>query len=682
MKFYPLFLLIVGSWAINTGLQAQTVANWQKLESVEDVCRAYPGRMDTLLQTINLDLPGLSAVKSAYQSGQISQACTHLLAYYQTGETANFLRRDLPKASVQRAPEADPILENTYTFYNQTAQVPVRTDGHLDWAFQGPSEDIEWAWALNRHAHLGTLLSGYFASGNPEYAKALDHHLKDWVIASLPYPRKKSSTAMWRGLEVALRIKHWANTFYSLIQSDDLSPATRLLMLSSLPEHAHYLRSFHAQGNWLTMEMSGLALIASCWPEFRESPAWLQYCKGTMVESMKEQVYPDGVQSELTSHYHYVALYNFDQFLETCEQAGVSLPEYYSGQIEKMWNYLAYAMRPDGNNPLNNDSDLGNYKERVMTASDRFKRPDWRFIATNGKEGTAPEAPSILFPYAGQAIFRNGWDARAQWSFFDVGPWGSGHQHNDKLHLSVSAYGRDLLVDGGRFAYRGEVADKFRSYAIGSASHNVLLIDGKGQAPGPRTTETPLDDHYFKHSDQLDYAWNRVDHFRDVEGSVEHQRAVAYVPGEFWIVLDQVRTDRPRQIEALWHWHPDCKVMVDKNDRIATMNEHGNLQVIPLGRQPWEVRTIKGQETPEPQGWYSREYNIAEPNTTQIYQTRIDKDAYFVWLLYPSLNSGERVKARITGQQADGIEVQVKTPKGKRKVFVPFGDSAQAKIDP
>ena len=40
---------------------------------------------------------------------------------------------------------------------------------------------------------------------------------------------------------------------------------------------------------------------------------------------------------------------------------------------------------------------------------------------------------------------------------------------------------RDLLVDGGRFAYRGDLAEKFRAYATGSESHNVLLIDGAGQ---------------------------------------------------------------------------------------------------------------------------------------------------------------------------------------------------------
>ena len=34
-------------------------------------------------------------------------------------------------------------------------------------------------------------------------------------------------------------------------------------MLTSLPDHTHYMKNFHAPaGNWLTMEMSGLAMVA------------------------------------------------------------------------------------------------------------------------------------------------------------------------------------------------------------------------------------------------------------------------------------------------------------------------------------------------------------------------------------------------------------------------------------
>ena len=45
--------------------------SWQNMNSVEDVCKAYPERMKTLLQSLNLDLKGLFEVKAAYEKNNI-----------------------------------------------------------------------------------------------------------------------------------------------------------------------------------------------------------------------------------------------------------------------------------------------------------------------------------------------------------------------------------------------------------------------------------------------------------------------------------------------------------------------------------------------------------------------------------------------------------------------------------
>src|SRR5690606_13619018 len=111
--------------------------------------------------------------------------------------------------------------------------------------------------------------------------------VQDWVASSLPYPAVKSSTPMWRGLEVALRAKVWVRLFYALISSDLFSPAAKLMMLTSIPDHTHYMRNFHAPaGNWLTMEMSGLAMVATAWPEFRQSSEFVVYAKERMLEGL------------------------------------------------------------------------------------------------------------------------------------------------------------------------------------------------------------------------------------------------------------------------------------------------------------------------------------------------------------------------------------------------------------
>jgi len=638
--------------------------NWQQIKSADDVCKAYPEKMKSIFQNLNLDYKGLEEVKKAYQKGDLPKACELLLEYYKTSESAKRLKKNKPEVSQKTTSAADSIVADIYTFQNVAGKVPRLDDSHLKWSHNGPEDDIEWAWALNRHYPVAYILPDYFETGNPVYAKYIDSFTKDWIIQSWPYPAVKSSTAMWRGLEVSFRVKTWAQVFYGLISTDYISPATKLLILSSLPDHAHYARYFHAQNNWLTMEISGLATVATAWPEFKQAEEWLNYSIKVMSESMKDQVYADGAQTELTSSYHYVALRNFELFQTLCNDAGKPLPDFFNKTLENMYNYLALTIRPDGYGLLNNDADLIYNRDIVLKAAEQYNRNDWKYIVTNGKEGTKPKVgPSYILPWAGHLISRGGYDADAQWSFFDIGPWGSGHQHNDKMHVSVAAYGRDLLVDCGRFAYRGEVADKFRKYATGSQSHNVLLIDGKGQAPGLKVTEEPVSKKDYSIMPDYDLGRGSFAEFTGLEGACKHTRTLFYSRGDFWVVVDQITTDRPRKIEALWHWHPENKLKIE-NDKVYTANESGNLQIIPTGNQKWEVKMVKGQEQPEIQGWYSKEYNIFEPNPTTIYSTQIEKDVTLVWVLWPSERNTPEIQTQIVSKDAQSVKVRI-SEKGK-----------------
>ena len=660
-----------------------TQSEWQEITSVEDAYSAYPERMHYMLQHLDLELKGLEKVKKAYEAGDFVLACEYLLYYYSESQTKDFIAMNVPGVSSRTVPAADSIIQGIHTYYRTPDRVTLRNNGHIDWFHNGPEDDIEWAWALNRHFAVVKLLSAWIETGNPKYARFIDRFVKDWIISSWPYPEVRSSTAMWRGLEVSFRVKFWAQAFHTLKNTGYLTPATQLLILSSLPDHAHYARNFHAQGNWLTMEISGLSTVAASWPEFKESEEWINYSINVMTESMKGQVYPDGVQTELTSSYHQVSLSNFSQFMDICNIANVSLPDFYTVTVEDMWNYLAATMRPDGHGLLNNNADLRYNRESILNAASGFDRGDWEFIATNGTSGSEPEAgPSFLFPWAGHLISRSGYGPDAHWSFFDIGPWGSGHQHNDKLHLSVAAYGRDLLVDAGRFAYRGEIAERFRPYALSSQSHNLILIDGKGQGPGPRLTSEPLPEYKYRITDDFDYASASFENFIGLEGDARHTRSLLYVRGEFWVVVDHLESDRPRKVEALWHWHPDCQVHQKENGIVASLNQRGNLKIIPAGTTNWKIDFVIGQEEPVVQGWYSREYNSYESSTAAIYSTRGDSGSSFAWVLFPYEKDVPEVNAEILSREAGDVKIRVSVPgKGYWDVSVPFLNSAKAGME-
>lgn len=672
----PLTLLLIGSFWINAFAQK----SWQDIRTVEDLVESYPQTIKTMFEQFDLNYPGLEKVKEAHQRGDLITASTELLAYYKNGNQVPELRREQPPMSNRTVASADTILANVYIIQNVRGQIPLLPDGHRDWYYKGPNNDREWVWLSNRHSQVGTLLNVYFETGNPKYAQYIDELLRDFIIKSMPYPAAKGGESIWRGLEVAARTKVWSQVFYGLINSNYLTPAAQLLMLGSLADHAHYNRNFHGGNNWLTMEISALATVAANFPEYKQSDAWLDYSVGAMVESMKDQVYPDGIQTELTSHYHNVSMANFELFKNICDRAGKTLPDFFTQTIDDMYRYIAHAVRPDGFRILNNDGDRGSDRNLILKGAEIYNRSDWEYIATNGASGTKPEdGPSYFMPWAGQLISRSGFDSQAHWSFFDIGPWGSGHQHNDKLHLSISAFGRDFLVDAGRFAYTGEIAEKFRPYAKGSQGHNLIMIDGKGQEDGPTHALEPVDDKHFLITPEYDYASDRFDSFKGVEGNASHVRSMIYVRGEFWVVVDKVITDSPRTIEALWHWYPD-NAMVKEGLTVKTKNSDGNLAILSIGSTAFDIQFVKGRESPEIQGWYSPEYNVYGPNLVSIYRTEIKETATMAWLILPSSSEIPTATTQILAENEDGVIISVELNGKKWILEIPFMDSQAAKV--
>jgi len=648
--------------------------------SIEGVCRSCPERVVKLFQCLDLGRRELGAVKAAVDGKDWPAACRALLAYYREGKTAGWLRRPVAKPGTATDPTAEAILNDTITCYRLTAKVPRRPGGGLDWAYNGPNGDREWGWGLNRHSHLSALLSAYRKTGNLAYVRCIDRHVRDWVTSN-PYPAKRSSTPQWRGLETFFRVVRWAEVFFELQEVDALSPAARVLILSSIPDHADYLRRFHAGGgNWITMEMYGLATAAVVWPEFKDAGSWLDYTWKRMLPEMNRQVYPDGAQKELTSSYHHVTLRSFERFADVLAHSGRDTPSAFKQGLERMYNYMACTIRPDGHGPLNNDSDLSDNRSRVVSAAKAYKRSDWTYIATHGKQGTRPEGlPSVVFPYAGQVIMRSGWDADAHWAFFDVGPLGIGHWHHDKLHLSVAAFGRDLLVDSGRYTYKGGA---FRGHFVGSASHNVILIDGKGQKTGARAVSKAMSGNYAV-TPGFDFARGTFDEgFRNLDGSATHTRAVLYVRGKYVVVVDRIATDRPRTVQPLWHFHPDCAVVVAGSTVATTDAGKGNLRIAPVSDLTWGVELIKGRTKPSIQGWYSRCYNLKCPSPTAVYTTKITGPATFAWVLVPAKGTVPTARAEMTDADADVVGLQVEFPGAKPdRLGVPMTGTVSANGD-
>lgn len=638
------------------------VVNCRSLESVDEVCGISRDQIATLFARLDLDRDGLMPVKEAVARQDMQTACDALITYYRGREVPSRLRIPKVAGGEARHPRGDQVLQDIFSVQGVTAPHVRQWHGGLNWTYMGPKDDREWAWFINRHVMFRDLVSAYRETGNPDYVRKFDDLVRDWVCA-IPYQSEEEAVLHWRPLEAAARLgSTWPRAFFGFQQEDAFSPAGGLLMLASIRDHANHLRHFHeTRGNHRILEMMGLLRGALYWPEFRDSADWVEYASDQLSDQIAQQVYPDGACKELSGDYHRVVLGTFQRAADTFERNRVAVPADFRAALIRMWNYLAYTMRPNGFGLLNNDGDLSNVVKRLKRAAALYRRDDWLYIATNGRRGRGSDpTPSVFFPWAGQLVSRSDFGADAHWSFFDVGPWGTSHQHNDKLHLSVSAHGRDLLVDSGRFAYGGELGKRFRfAYGKHSAGHNVVLIDGKGQAAGPLEAARPLAASDYGIQDRFDFARGSQDHFDNVEGEVRHLRSVVYVRGGFWVVVDRVETDRPRDLQVLWHWHPSVDVVI-QDGRVASVDaEQGNLAIVPVGELEWTVELAKGQDEPRLQGWYSERYNQAVPSFATLYDTTIEQSATFVWVLMPAKGRVPDIEAKAVSSTDDHLALAV-----------------------
>jgi hypothetical protein len=656
------------------GIATERVS-WRELRTAEQFVQHCPNDLKRLFGALDLGRKDLAVVAAAWKRGDQVAACEALVAFHREGDQSSWYRDLDVKGTPEQVQRADEVLADRYTGMEQTGNVPRTKDGHLDWSHDGPLGDFQFRLiALHRQGYLMALYGAWKRTGKKKYLERIDQDLRDWLTAAdgqaAPFGTKH--------LEPANRMRRWAQLFFALQQDDAFRPATRLLMLASIPVHGDYLLKNTGRYNWVSMTQLGALLCGVCWPQFKRADHWRDRSLVRLMQNAGESVFPDGVQKELTASYHMVSLGRYQFTADLLTQAGIELPKGFADTLRKMWAYTAQVIRPNGTLPLNNDSDLFDHRPALREMAERYKEPTWLYAASNGAEGKQPAAPpSRVLPWARQLISRDGWGAAAQWSFFDFGPAGVSHHHADHGHLSIQLGGRDLLVDSGRFAYQGRLARAFLyPYARHTRSHNTILIDGHGQRVAPLEFRKPAGDGQdFVVRPAFDFARAAWSSYDGVRGRVTHRRSLVYLRGRGWVVVDRVRSDRPRTIEVLWHFHPDCETAVDGKAVTAAIKNGPGLRVLPVADGPaWLLKIVEGRRKPHPQGWYSERYNRHEPAPCAVYRAKVDKTATFAWVLWPSGDAAKGIAASLTDAGRPAPVVKLALPDGaKASVAVPVG---------
>lgn len=588
--------------------------------------------------SLELERPGLEKVGEAVARDAWPAARKAFADYLRGRETPLWFidpRRKPAHPAPSETPSTDRRIADDALAHRFTAcGVPYQfNEKSITWNFNptqvsslGMDFNPEWTWQFNRHPFWHSLGCAYWETGDERYIQEFAAEMVDWVFRN-PVPQYRadqSRGSRWRTIEAGIRmLSSWPDAFFLSLPSPSFTDDAITTMVSSMCGHARYLMAHPTRRNWLTMEMNGLYTVGALFPEFREAGTWRSFAAKRLRDELDIQVYPDGAQNELAPGYHCDAVRNISGIAVLARLNHLPLPENYEASLERMYDAVMWLATPHMGLPPFNDSSPEDCDvvSVMQTGYTLFpQRTDFAWLASGRREGAPPSHTSHAFPYAGYAVQRNGWDTDACYLAFDGGPYGMGHQHEDKLSFVLTAYGRSMVVEGGIYMYD---ASKWRRYVCGPYAHNIVFIDGAGQhrhdVMATYDTKQPLP--MIWHSDaHCDYVRASYGEPPEVFGDQParpaiHTRRILFVkrppedagePGDFWVIADRLSpTDgEPHRYESVFHIDaPDVDVDTATH-AVHTKYEQGpQLAIYPLSVPGLNVEVVRGQEEPVLQGW-------------------------------------------------------------------------------
>ena len=609
-------------------------------------------------ECLDTTLPGLEEVPAAVARGDFALARRLFAAEARASlQPERFLTvpREFRGLHFMRPDETvEEAAERILRLELVSCSTPHQFQGEVDW-FLNPTYNQykEWTWQLSRHPEWAVLAERYRASGDERFAEGFVKLFRSWVRQALvPEAAPGNATLCWRTIETGIRMGGaWQWALHSFYRSPHFTDDVLVDWYKSVWEHGWRLRHFHWTHNWFIMEMNGLAQVALLYPQFRAAAEWQAYAFAGLVRELQAQVYPDGVQFELSTNYHQVVIRNYEWLWDVYDAYGQPVPAAFGPILERMHRANVRLMMPDGRLPDLNDGRWASVADLVHRAVRRYPdRADFRWAFTSGQQGAPPAETSLAFPYAGWFVLRTGWEPDAVWAFFDGGPFGFAHQHEDKLSLLLHAYGRRLLTEAGNYAYD---ASAMRQYVLSTRAHNTVRVDGQDQnrrltfdrdavdlsQPAPALWQTgPTRDVVEAEYDEgYGPAAERV---------AAHRRRVVFLKahpdlGPCLLVVDRLTPhDAARHTyEVLWHLDVG---QVEADGLTLGSRDEGQANLTLLAAPPHgadlSLSVVQGQTEPEWQGWtalasFQGQY-AAIP--TAVYRLSAGGPVRLVTLLYPT----------------------------------------------
>jgi len=573
----------------------------------------YRLRVQPVLPALDLDRPALLPVKQAHDRGEPRQARNELLAYFRS-------RPNIDGRTFARQPDAEIIrlsdgqLRNVFAFPELP---PVQMPSSFRWS-ANPLKQQAWRFCLHEMGYVVPLVERYRSTGDSRYLQRAEDLIFDWIKNNhhyLIYPPDQEYS--WQDHDTARRARAWLDFWGVWIESPLASDVKAETLLESIFFHATKLADpiFYAPTHNHGIDQDfALIAIATIFPEFRKSQAWLTIAKNRLREQIIQTISPNGVSREHSPKYHLYVMALLSDLHEFCKRHQLTLTTEIGIDrlLPKMARFASYLVQPDGTLPTLGDTTPGEKVDEHHPVLARFAEQDpvLRYAVTHGRSGL-PEGKLVVYESEGYAIFRDAYPPSSEFKnnvyllFTAATDPHLAHKHWDDLSFILAAGGRQLLIDSGIYAYHYKEAG--RKYVISTAAHNTIVVDGASFSGSASRIEDTVAAEEF---------WI-VRAINDNYPGLRHRRTLLYARPATIFVIDEIvnREQGPNvpvqhKFEQLFHLAPELEPRVDPARAVVMVHEMDSDELVVRIEQfaagKGDVEVIVGQTDPM-QGWVTAE---------------------------------------------------------------------------
>ncbi len=626
---------------------------------------------------INLELPELAAVKAAVEVGDYDKAQEEFVNHFHN-------RMDLYDKSLFSL-NINPDFDRTFANLLASGKlwkteegklkeiIPWRTKSYWapDYVKWGKNyePDITGGWHIER-----TLFGAYSATGEEKYARAGIDLRMQFILDNNPSPKVTGIRApqdIWNELTAgrARGPGHLPYIYSRIHEYNGISADEKMLYFLNWFDNAEYLYESPVGGNWGFQAAESCYEFGKKFPEYKKSEDFKTWGSKRLTELTLQTVRGDGTQNEAAIKYHAMCARRLISLMNDYSSGLTKLDNLAIAKLktnfEKLYEHMAYVLQPDNYVVMYGDAWHEDYSEELKKVGEMINRPDFVYIATQGKEGSPPKEVSKYFPDGGFFIMRSdfggpGKDYKdARQLFVHNGGWVGSHGHFGLTSIALYGYGRTLLIDPG-----GMWDPSYEQIWWKSFIHSMLVPDQRDCSRQPG-------ENIWVSSPSFDYFDGYHAGYRKI-GVSKTRRRILFVKPDYFVVDDYAKSENEFEWDQVWNVFDKNAKVDPKTKAIQTTHPYGNLLIHPADALDFEVHSRSLQFPMN-----------GRAESKVFYYRKRTSNPRFTTILYPykTIVPSVEVSSIMADDQAVSDKVKaVKLVNGKLVDLVIFGDLEAGKV--